>query len=862
LSNQSFLFLLYHFSAGVFRKHKLKWTLTIVALAASISLITAVEVINKSAINQMARSANLLNGYADINLVSINGEFEEELFNKLVSVKNQLGITAASPILSYENWSDSLGKNFQVLGIDIFRAVGTTPVLFQGVRRLNDHDIDTEDSESFVNLLSENSAIISSDLFENLDLSDKNLNLNTQFGIKSLTPIAVSQSKYLSNVVIMDIGNLQTIVEKPKKLSRIDIRLEADSSLKKTRIALLEFLQANQLEQQVRIVDLQSRETEISQLSSAYRGNLFVLGIATLFVTFFLLYSIIDLSLQQQRKNLALMQQIGGRDIQIFQLIISQNILFTSVASLIGVLSGIFIAIIFGKELGNIQGEGLIFKGFTDVDFTFVNLFFYWALGVISGILATIIIFLKKNLFWTKTKNFKSNKYYSIFKGKSGFVLLLFFAGLLPSMSPFQGIAVGPYLGIFFLLLTPIIFLPPFLPVVAKKVLNFSFSFFSTKGWLMLAFYRLSNDTRLDSNVVRTIVASLSLSIAMVIMVHSFRDSLIMWLDKVLESDLYISVDKNLSKEDISYIYKVLESNETVDDIELVRVSRVSFKNSFFSVPVILKQFSYKDTFSTLPMIGTNPSSIDMYMRKNDDQDQLYLYASEGFLARYNLNLYDTFELNFKERSLEAFVLGKYRDYGRQHGSLTVSTTEYPELSEYGEISHYAIELKKGKRVQEFKADFESKTNAGISFKISDNTNIKKLSLLIFDKTFSITYVLFLVSLFVCIFSVACSCSSQIESREQELQLMKKIGYENNCILKQILSEQAFVGLVSIIISVLVGILISIILIFKVNPQTFFWTLDFEFPLKDIVLIVFLAFASILVSTFAYFVFFRRKILY
>ena len=91
---------------------------------------------------------------------------------------------------------------------------------------------------------------------------------------------------------------------------------------------------------------------------------------------------------------------------------------------------------------------------------------------------------------------------------------------------------------------------------------------------------------------------------------------------------------------------------------------------------------------------------------------------------------------------------------------------------------------------------------------------------------------------------------------------MKKIGRNSNLILKQMLSEQAFVGIVSIVISVIVGILISIILIFKVNPQTFFWTLDFEFPLKDIMLIVLLAFTSILVSTFAYFVFFKRKNLY
>ncbi|GIR49381.1 MAG: hypothetical protein CM15mP58_14780 [Burkholderiaceae bacterium] len=233
-----------------------------------------------------------------------------------------------------------------------------------------------------------------------------------------MIPIAVSQSKHLSNLVIMDIGNLQTIIKKPKKLSRIDIRLEADSNLKETRIALLAFLRANQLEQEIRIIDPQSRETEISQLSSAYRGNLFVLGIATLFVTFFLLYSIIDLSLQQQRKNLELMQQIGGRDIQLFQLVLSQNILFTAIASLIGVLSGIFIAIIFGRELGNSRGEGLIFQGFTVVDLTYVNLFSYWVLGVISGIVATIIIFFKMNLFWIKIKTFKVNKYYFYFDWK------------------------------------------------------------------------------------------------------------------------------------------------------------------------------------------------------------------------------------------------------------------------------------------------------------------------------------------------------------------------------------------------------------------------------------------------------------
>ena len=161
------------------------------------------------------------------------------------------------------------------------------------------------------------------------------------------------------------------------------------------------------------------------------------------------------------------MQQIGGRNIQIFQLILSQNVLFTSVASLIGVLSGILIAITFGKELGNTPGEGLIFKGFTNVDLTFLNLFSYWALGVVSGILATIIIFFKTNLFWTKTKTFKSNKYYSIITGKSGFVFLLVLQ-FVCDYEAFSGNSIGPYLESSFIINSDN-FPSLFLPVVAKK---------------------------------------------------------------------------------------------------------------------------------------------------------------------------------------------------------------------------------------------------------------------------------------------------------------------------------------------------------------------------------------------------------
>ena len=91
---------------------------------------------------------------------------------------------------------------------------------------------------------------------------------------------------------------------------------------------------------------------------------------------------------------------------------------------------------------------------------------------------------------------------------------------------------------------------------------------------------------------------------------------------------------------------------------------------------------------------------------------------------------------------------------------------------------------------------------------------------------------------------------------------MKSIGNDTGVIFRQMLSEQTIVGLISILFAVLVGVLISVLLISKVNPQTFFWTLDFKFPLTDILVIALLAFASILSSTFMYFTAFKRQNLY
>ena len=135
-------------------------------------------------------------------------------------------------------------------------------------------------------------------------------------------------------------------------------------------------------------------------------------------------------------------------------------------------------------------------------------MFSYWALGVISGIVATIIIFFKV-IYFAKIKTFKIDKYYSIFR-KIWIHYFSFPRSLVDEHKANLWNGSRSLSRHLFFIINSDSFPSFFHSRFCKKVLKFLFFFFSKKGWLMLAFYKLSSDNKLDSNVIRTIIASLS----------------------------------------------------------------------------------------------------------------------------------------------------------------------------------------------------------------------------------------------------------------------------------------------------------------------------------------------------------------
>ena len=118
---------------------------------------------------------------------------------------------------------------------------------------------------------------------------------------------------------------------------------------------------------------------------------------------------------------------------------------------------------------------------------------------------------------------------------------------------------------------------------------------------------------------------------------------------------------------------------------------------------------------------------------------------------------------------------------------------------------------------------------------IYSNASLRSEVLRIFDSTFTITYALEVIAIFVAILGVASTLLTLILERRRELAILRLIGADRRQVRKMVVIEAALLGGVSQSIGIGVGLLLSLVLIFVINVQSFGWTLQFHLPVGFLV---------------------------
>ncbi|NBQ68760.1 MAG: ABC transporter permease, partial [Nitrosomonadaceae bacterium] len=186
--------------------------------------------------------------------------------------------------------------------------------------------------------------------------------------------------------------------------------------------------------------------------------------------------------------------------------------------------------------------------------------------------------------------------------------------------------------------------------------------------------------------------------------------------------------------------------------------------------------------------------------------------------------------------SSEFLVAGVWRDYGRQFGAIQMQLADYQALTGDLGVNTVALWLQPKTNPDAATAGLRQ-LPFGAALEISRSSDMRALSLEIFDRSFAVTYLLELVAVVIGLLGVAASFSAQTLARIKEFGMLRHIGVMRRQILLMLAVEGGLLTALGMVLGFLLGWSISLILVFIVNPQSFHWTMQLHLPWNWLALI-------------------------
>ena len=804
--------LFYWLLSTAFKAQPGRWFIAGLAVALGIALAVAIHTVNRSALSEFSRALDLVNGQASAQIVMPSGEFSDQLYDQIVTLQTELGIRAISPVLERNT------AQIRVLGIDIFQAGRVSSSLIPFV---------SEDQRQ--ELFSDNAIFLSAAALQKLQLSVGNTfaldyeGKGGRFKIAGTVPGAVGQV-----IAVMDLGTLQWRLGGLGRISRMDVLLLDGKGIEEVANAV------QNLNLGVRLISSQERDRRVSNLSRAYRVNLNVLALVALFTGAFLVFTTISFSVLRQQSQLALLSILGASSYWIFSLVLAQAGGIAALGGLLGIGLGLTLAFVLLNVLGGDLGGGYFSVAAPPLEIDPIALFGFWILAITVGLLAAYFP-AKAATAGRPTDQLRANSTERVLRPVMNHRIALIFslASLVLAFIPaINDLPLAAYASIACLLFAGLALIPWLVQYCFSRLANGLSHWQNQPSSLTFAVWRLAQAPASAAGLIAGVVAAMALTVAMVIMVASFRDSMIQWLDQVLPADLYANFKQLNLGDEFQKNPNLLASLERVQGIERYELSvqrKIIFQSDRPEVTLIAKPIQQNRAAQTLPLIGSvYPESF------LPSQSALpVVYVSEAMVDLYDWRpgrIQTLPALNEQQGSQKVWVAGIFRDYGRQHGALVIDLASYQKMSGNQQYSGIALWLVNQANPATVLNALRTAIPQFRDQEFINRSDLRALSIKIFDRSFALTYALEITALLVAIFATATGFAGQALLRQKEYALVYYLGQSTAQRTAWITTESGLLLGLAVIWGTLLGLLISQILIHRVNPQSFHWTMDTSVP--------------------------------
>lgn len=784
------------------RRDLLRTLLTILAVALGVGVVIAIDLAGDAATGSFRSSLETLVGKTDLEIVA-NGGVDERFIGRLAALRVNARF---APVIETQGIVERLGS-VTVYGVDFIGQAGKGQA-----RSVAMPDLDT-------------AVVVSSALAKRMSVHDgSSLSLALSDTARTFRVAAVADAKE-AEFVLLDIAAAQQALNQYGKLDRIEAFVSPHEDFARVEREIRSVLPAS-----YRIEKPGTRSDENQRMLRAFRWNLRVLSYISLVVGAFLIYNTVSVSVVRRRPEIGVLRALGAGRHWVFWLFLSEALLFGLAGSLAGIV------------LGRVMAEGAVGLIAGTVNSLYVSsrpaAIAIGIPAVVTAILAgTAVAFLsalgpaREAMEVTPVEAMSRgvHEHHARLHTRRNLawaILIALIAWPVSQLRPLNGNPIPGYAATLLAIAAMALAAPAVITFMAAATHSAARALWGPEG--LLAVRGLAASLARSSVIVAALATAIAMMASVGIMVGSFRETVIVWLDTQLRADLYVRPAGRTGAGEHPALPAEAPALATsvpgVEAVDVFRAMEIEYQGRRASLGAgdsgIVRRYG---RLRFLP--GEDREAI---LRSLPDQDRVIV--SEPFANKHGVHVGDVLDLPLGDRTVPVTVVGIYYDYSSERGWVIFDHSTLLKYLPNQPATNLAIYVRKDADATEVRHVLEQQLmEYGVI--VVPNRALRQNAVTVFDRTFAITYALEGVAIAVAMLGAANSLLAMVLDRRREFGMLRYLGAAPTQIRRMILLEAGFLGVAANMLGLVLGFVLSLVLIYVINKQSFGWTIQFHPPL-------------------------------
>jgi len=816
-------------------RESVRTSLTVLAVALGVAVVLAIDLAGNAAAGSFHSSMETLSG--DNNLeITASGGIPENIVGTLASLPYPLRISPR--VESFAVVADSK-QTLPLIGVDVVAETHRRDAQFLqsvagdaagsfgcgGEASESDSSAANRSWEGGVACLTDPSSIWVGESLHRAAGSRVALLINDEvreYIVRGVYPDANGNE----SAVLMDIAAAQRALTRFGRVDRVLIKTPATPAM-----ALEEWQQQLRavLPPGVEVRPQGASTAENRQMLAAFRWNLRLLSYISLVVGAFLIYNTISVSVVRRRAEIGIVRALGASRGMILAAFLGEAASFGFAGALIGLPLGRVMAIGAVKLMAVTVQSLYVSSRPGAIELTGGSVFLALLIGVGVAVISAYSPAREASLVAPVQAMARGRREYEVRVHKSRDLLvaaMLAFCAAAASRAP--AIAGKPffgYLAAFLLIIASALAIPAFVAFVMRVSARWMGRGFGPEA--LLASRSLGASLRRTAVLVAALSTAIAMMVSVGIMVGSFRETVVAWMNEQLPADLYIrpagepGADRHptISLDVADAIAKL----PGVAAMDRLRAYEIEYNGR----PVMLgaADISAHRANRRTNFFSERPVAEVLAELRNANN----VVVSEPFTYKHHAATGDSITLALGESRARFRIVDVYYDYSSERGEILMDRDVLLRYLPDPAPSNLAVYVAPGVNPENVRGEI-LRAAAGHQLLIFSDREIRGEAVRIFDRTFAITYALEAVAVLVAVMGVAGALLALVIDRRRELGLLRFLGAAQRQIRKLILVEAALLGLLANLAGAILGYFLSLILIFVINKQSFGWTIRFHWP--------------------------------